>query len=416
MLGVLLLTSCLEDENEQAFQKINPEIEAAKSWYESFENEYQPAENARQSSKAKGKPDWSQSKVYRQVDGKKVVEVRMDWESLDIPEHLNTLGFKKSSVLNTLLLFPKANGKYAPYYLIIFPEKAEDYFEEEDFYQGGYQKIPGTFSGIYHFYDAKGKFIGGWRIEDGKKTHRIKSHRRSEGKPKKANQENARTVCYQVYTTWYQKSCSADGYCETRELDTTYDGVQCEYQFEIAPPTESGNEGGIGSYTPPGETDCEQPEGNILDVPVDCEEEEKEAEIGIDCNSFKFINTASNWQESAVANIRFKVKLSDGTLRSMVISRALYFGVPRKNMDGDLISGIDASNFAAGAVQRASDISHQLYVYDPSVQDITVQDAFLKLLKSQMTIVGGRVDFYGSGANLMVTNANYVLIGNGICW
>lgn len=100
----------------------------------------------------------------------------------------------------------------------------------------------------------------------------------------------------------------------------------------------------------------------------------------------------------------------------MIITRALSFGVPRENRDGDLISAVDAANFSPGAVQRASDIAHQVFVYDPTVQDATVETAFMNLLNQQMTIVGGRVDLYGSGAILRKTDANYVLIGKGICW
>lgn len=337
--------------------------------------------------------------------------MQFDFEEISIPEHLKTEKLEKNSVLQTLILFPKPNGSYVSYFLNIFPDSPEKKFDTEDFIEGGYQKIPSDFTGVYRFYRWNGNFISGWRIKDGEKTHRIK-----EGKLPVKNNSNSRissyTInCYQVYTTWYQFTCSATGGCTNPEaIGTTIDGYDCE--LVMSGPT-TGGDGGGGGGSPDEGGDCEEPEGNLEGVTVDCDENEV---VGIDCDSFQFKNTSTNWQEAAVSNIRFNVRLSTGEMRSMIITRALYFGVPMENRDGDLISAVDAANFSAGAVQRASDIAHQVFVYDPTVQDATVETAFMNLLKQQMTIVGGRVDLYGSGTILRKTDANYVLIGNGICW
>ncbi|WP_144607269.1 SprT family zinc-dependent metalloprotease [Algoriphagus algorifonticola] len=285
MLGVLLLSSCLEDENEQAFQKINPEIEAAKSWYESFDKEYQPAENARQSSKAKGKPDWSQSKIYRQADGKKVIEVRFNFEQIDIPSHLKTEELSKNSVLQTLLLYPKENGTYIPYFLVIYPDDPNFQFEQEDFHRGAYQSIPEEFSGVYRFYRWNGNFIGGWRIKNGVKTHRLKEFK-SKTKSESSRISSGTLYCYVIETTWYTYTCFEGIGCTTPQEDgRDINGVECEYV--LAPPSPMDPDtGGGGGGTPPSGNECEQPEGNILDVPVECEEEEIDLTKLSNCHQF----------------------------------------------------------------------------------------------------------------------------------
>lgn len=413
LLG-LLAFSCIEEEIEQLLELKNSDIVASKSWYDAFEMQNQGHENARKVNNGKGKPDWAKSKVYHQSDGKKVIEVQFDFEEIAIPEHLKTDKFEKASVLQTLILFPKSDGSYVPYFLNIYPDSPDKKFKLKDFRDGGYQKIPSDFSGVYRFYRWNGDFISGWRIKDGLKTHRIKESK-AEGSNKNSRLASSTLVCYQVVTTWYKSTCWEGFGCTTPVEDgTTVSGYECE--LVMAPPTpgDPGGGGGGGGTPPSTSEECEQPEGNLQGVTVYCDEEEEVT--GIDCDSFRFKNTSSNWQEAAVANIRFNVRLSTGVMRSMTIARALYFGIPRENRDGEQISDVDASNFSAGAVQRASDIAHQLFVYDPTVQDITVENAFLNLLKQQMTIVGGRADFYGSGYTLRITNANYVLLGNGICW
>jgi hypothetical protein len=103
----------------------NSDIVAAKSWYDAFENQSQGQENARKVKNGKGKPDWSKSKVYHQSDGKKVIEVQFDYEEIAIPEHLKTAKLEKASVLQTLILFPKPDGSYLPYFLNIYPDSPD---------------------------------------------------------------------------------------------------------------------------------------------------------------------------------------------------------------------------------------------------------------------------------------------------
>lgn len=323
MLGVLLLTSCLEDENEQGFQKINPEIEAAKGWYESFENEYQSVENARQSSKAKGKPAWSQSKIYRQADGKKVIEVRFDFEQIDIPSHLKTEALSRNSVLQTLLLYPKENGTYIPYFLIIYPDNPNFQFEQEDFHRGAYQSIPKDFSGVYRFYRWNGNFIGGWRIQEGIKTHRIRNQSEVLGTGNQLKISNYTVKCYLEVTTWYQYSCFGDQCTPAIEIGEDITGIECELEFQsITPPDDSG-EGGPGGYS----DFCEQPEGNILDMPVECEEEEMDPEDECELDEAELVQIFPNVNSLVLE-----------TLKDLINTYGADFGLIEKEVIAHFIS------------------------------------------------------------------------------
>jgi hypothetical protein len=274
----LLATSCIEEEIEQVSEPENSDIVAAKSWYDAFGMQNQGQENARKVKNGKGKPDWAKSKVYHQSDGKKVIEVQFDFEDIAIPKHLKTEKLEKNSVLQTLILFPKSDGSYVPYFLNIYPDSPDKKFKLKDFMDGGYQKIPSDFSGIYRFYRWNGDFISGWRIKDGIKTHRIKESK-AKGSNKNSRLANSYLVCYQVVTTWYKSTCWEGFGCTTPVEDgTTISGYECE--LAMAPPTpgDSGGGGGGGGTPPSTGTECEQPEGNLQGVTVECDEEEEEEE------------------------------------------------------------------------------------------------------------------------------------------
>jgi hypothetical protein len=252
----------------------NSDIVVAKSWYDAFENQSQGQENARKVKNGKGKPDWSKSKVYHQSDGKKVIEVQFDYEEIAIPEHLKTAKLEKASVLQTLILFPKPDGSYVSYFLNIYPDSPDKKFKMKDFIDGGYQKIPSDFSGVYRFYRWNGNFISGWRIKDGVKTHRIKE-KENIGKNKNSRISSGTLVCYQLVTTWYKSTCWEGFGCTTPVEDgTDITGYECELVIAPPSPGDTGGGGGGGDPTPPPTEECEVPEGNLVGVTVDCDEEE----------------------------------------------------------------------------------------------------------------------------------------------
>lgn len=109
---------------------------------------------------------------------------------------------------------------------------------------------------------------------------------------------------------------------------------------------------------------------------------------GIDCASFIFVSTNSTWQESAVTNIGFKVKVlnpytNSYTTSEFRIDRPVWFGLPTLTHDGRTISFGEASELAASAVQYTSDLTHLLYLENPSTPISTAESFFLNFLKSK---------------------------------
>jgi hypothetical protein len=142
---------------------------------------------------------------------------------------------------------------------------------------------------------------------------------------------------------------------------------------------------------------------------------------GIDCSSFYFIGTANNWQEAAITNIKFQVKIVDldGSVISvneMKITKPIWFGLPAIRWDGSTVSAGKAAEIAASAVQYASDLTHLLYLENPNTPISTAESVFMGYLKSKLLTDGGRADFNGSGAsNVITTSAEYRFWGNGNC-
>jgi hypothetical protein len=301
---------------EQVSELENSDIVAAKSWYDAFEMQNQGQENARKVKNGKGKPDWSKSKVYHQSDGKKVIEVQFDYEEIAIPEYLKTGKLERNSVMQTLILFARPDGSYVPYFLNIYPDSPDKKFKLKDFIDGGYQKIPSDFSGVYRFYRWNGNFISGWRIKNGMKTHRIKNSKNSEGNKsdKSARTSDFQLYCYVIETTWYQYSCSATFGCtEPINIGTTINSVECE--LVVAPPSPGdtgGGGGGGGDPTPPPTEECEVPEGNLQGVTVDCEEEE--------INPEEIISYIENQLGKILNQCEKNLILSDITYASQAIS------------------------------------------------------------------------------------------------
>jgi hypothetical protein len=279
IFGLALATiSCIEDKFEEPEIPISSEVLDAKAWFESNESSFWDAgsENARITAKEiRKKVNWDRSKTYNQADGKKVIEVQLDYQDLIVPEHLIGASFSEETILHTLILFPKPNGNYVPYILKIYPDDAEKKFKLADFLAGGYQNIPADFSGTYLFHKWNEKLIGGWRIKDGEKVTRIKPSRKDN---QKNNKENSRiagdVVCYTITTTEYQVTCQRGFGCSDPEVIGVYYTTECEYTSTPPPPILVGEGwGGGGGTTPPEDDPCEVPDENIIGLRVDCEED-----------------------------------------------------------------------------------------------------------------------------------------------
>lgn len=278
IFGLELSTiSCIEDKFEEPEIPISSEVLEAKAWFESNESSFWDAgsENARITAKEiRKKVNWDRAKTYNQADGKKVIEVQLDYQDLIVPEHLIGASFSEETILHTLILFLKPNGNYVPYILKIYPDDAEKKFKLADFLAGGYQNIPADFSGTYLFHKWNEKLIGGWRIKDGEKVTRIKPSRKDN---QKNNKENSRiagdVVCYTITTTEYQVTCQRGFGCSDPEVIGVYYTTECEYTSTPPPPILVGEGwGGGGGTTPPEDDPCEVPDENIIGLRVYCEE------------------------------------------------------------------------------------------------------------------------------------------------
>jgi len=143
--------------------------------------------------------------------------------------------------------------------------------------------------------------------------------------------------------------------------------------------------------------------------------------FGIDCASFAFRQTSSNWQESKVGGLHFTVRVLDASTgytysRTLTISRPVWFGLPIERFDGTVYSSGQAAEIAASAVQYANDLTHALFVENPALPVSTAESVWLTHLKSKLLMDGGRADFVGSGSpNVIFTEATYAIIGNGNC-
>lgn len=323
ILGLAFATSsCVENEPDNFEIPISSEISEAKAWFESNESSFwdEGSENARITAKEiRKKVNWDRAKTYNQADGKKVIEVQLDYQDLIVPEHLIGPSFSEETILHTLILFPKPNGNYVPYILKIYPDDPEKKFKSADFVAGGYQKIPADFSGTYLFHKWNEKLIGGWRIKDGEKVTRIKPSKKDN---QKNNKENSRiagdVVCYTITTTEYQVTCQRGFGCSDPEVIGVYYTTECEYTSTPPPPILVGEGwGGGGGTTPPEDDPCEIPDENIIGLRVDCEELtpdefiislENQFEIPLtECEKLLIRDSPNNWPKAVIVFSNAKI-------------------------------------------------------------------------------------------------------------
>lgn len=121
-------------------------------------------------------------------------------------------------------------------------------------------------------------------------------------------------------------------------------------------------------------------------------------DIAPDCDSFQFINTASNWQMSAVSNIHFVVTLinQNGASVSHVVDypRPILFGCPRNLAVGNTtITPGMAASLSATALYNTMRQTSRIYG-NKRVSWTMVHLGFEKILKKNYKdyVPGGRVD------------------------
>ncbi len=149
-----------------------------------------------------------------------------------------------------------------------------------------------------------------------------------------------------------------------------------------------------------------------------------EVEAGINCASFKFVKTTTDayWQESAIVDIKLNVFVLDagtGRVKSRphTITRPVWFGIPTKLANGEIIQPGKASEMAAVAVTLAHrDIAND-YIDRDFVSDAQIENDFVNYVSLYLQAISGKCDFHGSGSPLVTPqNADYLIFGNGDCY
>ncbi|HXJ99522.1 MAG TPA: hypothetical protein VNJ50_11780 [Gelidibacter sp.] len=164
---------------------------------------------------------------------------------------------------------------------------------------------------------------------------------------------------------------------------------------------------------------CECPAG-MVDNGYECVLKEIEKDIAPSCKSFNFINTSSNWQESAVKNIRFKIVVlsAQGVYVNFDVSYTspILFGVLRNMIIGGNINNGLAAELSAKAL--AISMKEVVALYGNTVAtELQVRMYFEQRLKYNYPIItnGGRVQFNAMSYTVIPTEYKNNFFGMGNC-
>lgn len=263
-LFFLMLLGCHDGE----IIGVNPDVERARKWFEQNRADLSGLDRhsatGRHFSDVQKVPNWNETKIHRNSNGIKIVEVALDYEEYLIYS-ASEIESARPNASNSMLLFEVRPGEYEVYVLKIYEDPDSD-LDEVDFNNLNFEKIPTTFSGSMWVFDWNENLIGGWKIVDGKKT---KFYARMRGNQYEGGRVSETSVrCYQIDTYWYQIVCIGSLCSDPVLIDHTT-VIECE--TIIAPP-DPHNPGGGGGGGDEGE--CMEPHPYIEGLMVPCEEEE----------------------------------------------------------------------------------------------------------------------------------------------
>jgi len=151
-------------------------------------------------------------------------------------------------------------------------------------------------------------------------------------------------------------------------------------------------------------------------------EEEESDPFGIDCASFIFVKTASNWQEAGIQNHRIKMVWMGGERHgysiSVTINSPIIIGLPIDRVSGIKYSEGQAAEVAAGAIQMATVLTSQGLKREPyQPSNAKIEETFRKYLNEILIPYAGTAGRTGSGSSAIYINKNpnYKIFGNGDC-
>lgn len=149
--------------------------------------------------------------------------------------------------------------------------------------------------------------------------------------------------------------------------------------------------------------DCGTIENNAIDINGNCIELTDDIlDVPPSCKSFNFQNTALNWQEASIINLRFNIVLIEiigGIKVKKIIQVHFYqpvkFGMPRKFANGTIIPQGLAAEISARAISHAIDDTISKYNNLAISSSDLVRNFFQERLKLNFQDYsnGGRVNF-----------------------
>jgi prepilin-type processing-associated H-X9-DG protein len=142
----------------------------------------------------------------------------------------------------------------------------------------------------------------------------------------------------------------------------------------------------------------------------------KPSEEGLDCRTFAFTQTASNWQEAGVKNSRVNMLWLDGSRRgeyiAATIAAPVIIGLPLYHSPGA------AANIAARACSYGEDeVSRLLKRYPTRPTDYLIDKTYREAVDRfirKYAGTAGRV-YRNMSPDVIINDAQYRLFGNGDC-
>jgi hypothetical protein len=146
------------------------------------------------------------------------------------------------------------------------------------------------------------------------------------------------------------------------------------------------------------------------------------SEDGMDCVTFTFTETSTNWQEAGVINAKVKIawlgSAPGGGIHyvNALVSGAIIIGLPRFTSGGNISPG-RAAEIAAWACNKAVANTEEILKNRGTIpSNLDVENTFRRQVQNLLAIHGGRADRTGGGSpNIVIKNAKYRFLGEGDC-
>jgi len=325
-LALVFAASCDYDQFESP--QMDPSLARAKTWFEasnSGEFKYKGST---------GQLNWSKSFIWTNLNGKEVVELPIEFSGRTF-----SLSENEKGGANIRLIILKSSRSREAVVLNLIPNP-----EFGPVFQSGLGKksIKETlkyFSGLALFYKwQEDQPFTSYQLLSGRVWSEAQDHL----------QANLRVDCETITNYEFTEVCTA--YSCTTYLDAVSTSTFCIFTPDTI-------QNARDQSLDPSDLYGGGPSGSDPSV--------EDTQDGIDCASFVFRETTSNWQESAVRSVGFNVVYFDPTTgvkitREFKIDRAIWFGVPKERYDHQEISPGKPAELAASAVQFASDLTFAL--------------------------------------------------------